>query len=174
MPIYTVSDLKAALGQGAKVDKFTIELGVPSGDGTLTLGADGPVLIKATSFPEKTLGQIEVWEQGRKLILPGDTAFSNTWTVTFYQTVGHDIRKMFIKWMDAIDNFEQNKHVCTPDMFMVEGKVNQLGCEGNETASYLFHNMFPSVVGEVTVDGSQPNQIQEFTVTFTYSHWDSI
>lgn len=172
MALYTVAQLKAALGSGAKVDKFTIEFGTPSGDGALTLGTDGPILCKSTSFPEKTLATIEVWEQGRKLKLPGDSEFDTEWTVTFYQTADHALRKMFIEWMRKIDDFGKNKHTCSPSDFMIEAKVQQLDCDGNPSAEYTFFNMFPNRVTEVEVDGENINSIQQFAVSFNYSHWE--
>lgn len=170
--LHTVTELKNVLGQGAKVDRFTIQLDAPAGDGSLTIGTDGPVLCKAATFPEKTIGACEVWVQGRMLNIPGNEAFPNTWDLTFYQTAGHDMRKMFIKWMSSIDSYKSNTHNCNPSMFMVDGKVQQLSCEGEVSAEYTFHNMYPSGISAVTTDGSQINTIQEFTVTFTYSDWE--
>ena len=171
MALYTVTQLKNALGQGAKTDRFTIVLDAPAGDATLTLGTDGPVLVKSTTFPDKKIGHCEVYEQGRKLIIPGNTEFNNEWNITFYQTADHNLRKMFINWMNSIDDYTTNNHNCNPSMFMVTGKVQQLSCDGAVSAEYEFHNMFPSSVGAVSVDGEQMNKIQEFEVTFTYSDW---
>ena len=106
------------------------------------------------------------------MIIPGNTEFTNEWSVTFYQTAGHDLRKMFIEWMRSIDDFGANNHNCNPSMYMVEGNVQQLACEGDVSASYVFYNMFPSRVGEVQIDGETANTIQQFEVTFTFSHWE--
>lgn len=171
MPLYTVSQLKASLHGGAKTDKFTIEFGTPAGDGSLTLGVDGPILCKATSFAQKTIGHASAFAQGRELKLPGNSEF-DTWEVTFYQTPDHNLRKMFIKWMSAIDNFGANTHTCDPDAFMTTAKVIQLGCNGEDSAHYEFFNLWPSMVSEVQVDAETVNTLQQFQVTFTYSHWE--
>ena len=172
MALYSLNELKTALNGGARADKFTIQFGVPAGDGSLTLGTEGPILCKATSFPAKTIATIEVWEQGRKLKLPGDTTFDEEWTIQFYQTADHKLRKMFIDWMSKIDNFHTNNHTCTPADFMVEAKVQQLGCDGKVTAEYTFYNMFPSTVTAVEVDGENINTVEIFSVNFNYSDWE--
>jgi hypothetical protein len=172
MALYTITDLKNVLGQGAKVDRFTIDLSVPAGNAALTLGTTGGVLVKSSAFPDKQIGKCEVWEQGRKLIIPGNTEFTNEWSVTFYQTADHNLRKMFIKWMSEIDDYATNNHNCNPTQYMVDGKVQQLSCEGVVSAEYLFHNMYPSHIAEVVVDGQTINTIEEFQVTFTFSHWE--
>lgn len=170
--LYTVSALKQQLNGGAKTDKFTIEFGAPTGNGTFSLGETGAVLCKSSVFPSVKIGSIDAWIQGRKLIIPGDTEYDNNWTVDFYQTANHKLRQMYIEWMKSIDNYIDNNHTCVPADWSVEAVVMQLGCDGIPTAKYRFYNMFPSNISEVKIDGSQINNIQEFNVTFTYSHWD--
>ena len=171
--LYTVSQLKAALtGGGAKVDKFTIEMGTPAGDGSLTLGVDGPILCKSTSFPEKTIGLSSAFIQGRELRLPGDSVYPTEHEITFYNTADHAIRNMFKKWMSSIDNFGTNFHTCNPEQFVVEIKIHQLDCNGEPVATATLHNAWPSALTQVEVDSETINQIEMFTVRFTYSHWD--
>lgn len=171
--LYTVAQLKNALQtNGAKSDKFTIRFGTPAGDGSLTLGVDGPILCKSTSFPDKTIGAMDAWIQGRKLTLPGDTSFPEEWSVEFYNTSNHNLRQMFIEWMNKIDNYESNYHTCTPSMFMVDADVMQLDCNGNPIAGYTFHNMFPSNVHNIALSSETINTIQTFEVSFKFSHWD--
>lgn len=96
MALWTINDLKASLkGQGAKSDKYMIEIGAPVGVPGLSFGEEDIMLGKATSFPDKTIGQVEAWVQGRKLKIPGDSMFDTDWDVTFYQTPKHELRKKF-------------------------------------------------------------------------------
>lgn len=169
--LFDVSVLKSTLGGGAKTDKFTIEFGAPTGNSALNLGETGAVLCKTASFPQMKLGGVEVYAQGRALVVPGETQFDNTWTLDFYQTVDHKLRQMFIEWLRGIDDFSTNNHTCTPADWMVDAVVYQLGCNGEPTAKYRFFNMFPDTISEVRVDGSQLNAIQEFSVSFHFSHW---
>ena len=172
MAFYTIEQLKNVLGSGAKTDKFTIAIGTPVGAPDLGLSVDDPILCFSTSFPGKSSGNVEAWTQGRKLSLPGDTTFDEEWTVTFYQTPGHDLRKKLINWQTKIDNFRENNHTCTPGDFMVDANVIQLACNAKESANYVFHNMYPEKISSVNVASSSINTIETFDVTFKYSDWE--
>jgi hypothetical protein len=173
--LYTVNQLKNALQtNGAKTDKFTIRFGTPAGDGSLSLGVDGPILCKATSFPARQIGASEAWIQGRKLPLPGDTTYDEEWELEFYNTTDHKLRQMFNKWMDTIDNYETNSHTCNPSMLMVDADVMQLACDGSIAAGYTFHNMYPANLQVVEVNGETINTIQIFRVSFRFSHWTTL
>lgn len=170
--LYNVSQLKAALQtNGAKSDKFTIRFGAPAGDNSLNLGADGQILCKGASFPQKTISSMEAWVQGRRLHLPGNTSYAEDWELEFYNTTDHSLRQMFLSWMDALDNYEKNTHVCNPSMFMVDADVMQLDCNGDASAGYTFHNLFPSQVGAIELSGEASNNIEIFKVQFSFSHW---
>lgn len=176
MPLYTVSDLKGALGAGAQANKFLIDLTPPTDVDFSAVAANGTsyygILCHSTSFPSKTIGEIKVYEQGRELILPGDTDFDRRWTVTFYLTSDHALRKAFIDWTNLIDNYSKNMHICDPANIMVTGRVKQLNCKGENSAVYEMYNMFPTTLGEIRLDGTTPNSINSFDVTFCYSHWE--
>lgn len=166
-----INELKSALGAGARASKYRINLTFPSGVSTTSNQRNISVLGKTTSFPSVTVGVIEVFNQGRKLPLPGDTTFTNTWTVTFYNTEGHDLRRDFVAWLASIDHFQDNKHSGVPANLMIDASVAQLDSAANETAKYTFHNLFPSEVAEISVGADTLDTVQEFDVTFTFSDW---
>lgn len=173
MSLFTVNQLKAAIGGGAKTDRFTIEFGIPAIDGSINLNTNGPILLKTAQVPERTIGKIEVYGQGgRKLSLPGNTEYNNPLQVSFYQTADHNLRGMISKWQTLIDNYNKNTHICNPDQIFVEAKLHQLGCDGQVTATYTFHNVWPELISEVEFDTETVNQIQIFSVSFAYSHWE--
>lgn len=172
--LFDVATLKAAIGGGAKADKFSIEFGAPTGNASFALGLNEIILCKSTSFPAMKLGDMDVWMQGRKVLIPGDVSFDNSWSLDFYQTADHALRQKFVNWIASIDDYAKNNHTCTPADWSVSAKVYQLGCDGNVVAGYEMFNMYPNQVGSVSVDGERINTIQEFTVDFTYSHWAPI
>lgn len=164
----SLDKLKVAVGAGARANKYQIFLGSISG---VNLGSETDLLCKATTFPGKTIGQIEVWNQGRKFIMPGDTSYSNTWTVTFYGTENHALRKEFIKWMAAADDFQNNKHAGTPSTVMTSMKVAQLNSQAEVTAEYEFANVFVQDIGEISVGDDSADTLVEFDVTFSFTDW---
>jgi hypothetical protein len=155
--------IRDAIGAGARANKYKIFLGerVPDGD----------LLGKSASFPGVTIGKIEVWNQGRKLTIPGDTDYEGSWAISFYNTEDHALRKAFLAWMREIDNFQDNIHAGNPGSKMVEMKVIQMNADGTEGQTYIMHNCFPAEIGEITVADETADSIQEFDVTFSFTDW---
>ena len=167
----SLAQLKNALGSVARPNKYRINFSIPAAVPVKSDLANADVLCKAASFPSMTIGQIEVWNQGRKLIIPGDTSFTNTWELTFYQTEDHALRKDLISWMVAADHFQTNTHSGNPNSILGELSVEQLDSAGNATARYTFHNVFVSEVGEVTLGDDTQDTPQEFSCVFSFSDW---
>jgi len=166
-----IAQLKSALGAGARSSKYRVNFSVPAAIAAQSNLQDVDALCKASNFPSMTVEPIEVFNQGRKLILPGDTTYTNTWTLTFYNTEDHGLRRDMIAWMKAIDHFQNNEHSGNPTDVMGELSVEQLDSAGNPTAKYTFHNVFVQEVEELAVSAEEQNTIQEFGVTFAFSDW---
>lgn len=163
--------LKSALGAGARANKYRINFSVPAVIATQSNLQNADALCKASNFPSMTIGQIEAFSQGRKLILPGDTTYTNTWTLTFYNTEDHGLRRDMISWMKSTDHFQNNQHSGNPTSVMGELSVEQLDSAGNPTTKYTFHNVFVQEVGELSIGDDQVDTIQEFDVTFSFTDW---
>jgi len=166
-----LAELKNALGAGARANKYRVNFSVPAAVSTTSNLQNVDTLCKASNFPSMTLGQIEVFNQGRKLIIPGDTTFTNTWTLTFYNTEDHALRRDMIEWMRSADHFQTNSHSGNPTALMGELSVEQLDSAGNPTTRYTFHNVFVQEVGELAVGDDTADTIQEFDVTFSFTDW---
>jgi len=166
-----LAELKSALGAGARANKYRVNFSIPAAVSTGSNLQDADALCKASNFPSMTIGQIEVFNQGRKLVIPGDTTYTNSWTLSFYNTEDHALRKDLISWMVAADHFQDNKHSGNPSAIMGELSVEQLDSAGNPTAKYTFHNVFVQEVGELTIGDDQVDTVQEFDVTFSFTDW---
>lgn len=168
MPSVAINEMKNAIGGGARSNKYRVYIEKVGDAKTADL------LCKSASFPGKTLGEIEVWNQGRKFLIPGDTSFTNEWQLSFYNTQDHNLRIQFINWMQQIDNFQANTHSTTPAAVVVDMKVFQIKADGTEGQGYIFHNVFPKDIGEITLEDETPDAIQEFDVSFSFSDWELI
>lgn len=166
-----LAELKNALGAGARANKYRVNFSVPAAVPVSSNLQHVDALCKASTFPSMTIGQIEVYNQGRKLVLPGDTTYTNAWTLSFYNTEDHALRKDMIAWMMAADHFQNNTHSGNPAALMGELSVEQLDSAGNPTAKYTFHNVFVQEVGELAVGDDQVDTLQEFDVTFSFTDW---
>ena len=119
-----LNELKKVLCMGARPNKYRIKMEIKTG-GTSSVDID--TLVKSTSMPGKEIGVIEVFNQGRKINIVGDTEFDGTWEITFLLTQDHKLRNDLIKWQNYCDNFDehnrgQNSDICHDD-YMIEAVV---------------------------------------------------
>ena len=163
--------LKTKLGAGARPNRYRVSL-------SAKVGPTDDVLIdtlcKGSSIPAKTIGTIEVFNQGRKLLLAGDVEFENTWELNFWDTEDHSIRRAFDTWLTYIDDIENHKRSWdkNADYTTEKAKVEQLSTKDNSVkATYEFRNMFPTSIASIEVADESNNTVEEFSVTMTYSHW---
>ncbi len=166
-----IREIGNVLGSSSRSNKYRVSFTWPEGvQGTTSLN-DVDVLAKSATAPQRELGIIELWNQGRKLVIPGDTAFDNSWALDFYLTENHSLRYDMVKWQNACDSFNANIHSGQPNFVMTDLKVEQLDSAGNVSAQYTLHNCFPTVVGEVSWGDDSENTPGEFNITFSYTDW---
>ena len=164
-----LEELKSNLSVGARGNKYKVTLAIPGGGS----GKTTDIMCKGASIPAKTLGTIEVFNQGRKILVAGDASFENSWSLTFWSTQDHALRKDFETWMDGIDNFDEHTRASAGYTdYMTTAQVAQLSTSDNsETAVYEFHNLFPTNISALDLADDANDTILEFSVDLAYSHW---
>lgn len=165
--------LKQLVGAGARANKYRVILNLPTAASGIVDSDELDVLVTSASMPGKTIGAIELHNQGRKLVIPGDTSYSNSWGVEMYLNETHDARRAMLKWMKACDNFQENVHASGSAYsdLLVTGTIVQLDSHGEEVVRYTMHNMWPSDVGEISMGDDSADTINKVSVTFTFSDW---
>lgn len=166
-----LQELKETLKMGARGNKYLVMLAAPIG---VTDDFQINTIAKGGSIPAKTVGQIEIWTQGRKLVVAGDATYENAWTLTFWNTEDMALRKGFDDWMLHIDNMETHtRGVSSHTEYMTDGgQISQLNTTDNTiAATYTFYNMWPTGISAIDMADDQQDMITEFTVDFAYSHW---
>ncbi len=166
-----ISEIGQTLGASGRGNKYRVSFAFPAAVSSSTSLADVDILAKSATAPQKEIGIIELWNQGRKAVIPGDTTFDNAWALDFYLSENHAIRIDILKWQQACDNFHTNVHSGQPDKIYADLRLEQLDSAGNVSAQYTLHNCWPSVVGEVSYGDDSENTVTEFNVTFTYTDW---
>lgn len=169
-----ISEIKNTIGAGARSNKFTVYFSFPEVIDMSTTGMtrEANVLCFSSSLPSRNIGQIEIWNLGRKLIIPGDTTFDSTWDCSFYNTEEHNLRRLFLAWQKACDHAETGTHTGDPSAVMTTMKIVQLDSAENETVVYELHNVFPTMVSNVDMSqNSESTAIEEFTVSFSFTDW---
>ncbi len=184
----TISDLQRALGEVLKVSRFEITIPSP---GDLGASPINKVLTRSASFPSKTIGTVEIYRQGRKVNLPGDVEFENTWELKFYEKTNGEIRRYFSDWMNYISEyqFKHGKHIkeyvtstltvqslnaTRVEEIDEKGVIRMVAGPLEEGIKYKFHNAYPSNLGSVEFSSESINQIAEFGVTFQFDYWEEL
>ena len=157
----TISQFKSALaGGGARPNLFEVEMAtLPSG----VTGWDADnfrYMCKAANLPAQNIGSIDVPFRGRTFKVAGDRTI-DTWTVTVINDEGFALRKAFEQWSELIAKLDTNIGATSPDAYMVNAKVFQLGrgaspsSTGNDgnanavLAEYEFVDIFPTSVSAI-------------------------
>lgn len=166
-----IREIGNVLNSVARSNKYRLSFTWPLGIQGATSLQEVDIICKAASAPQKEIGNIEVWNQGRKHIVPGDTTFDNVWSTDFYLGENHQLRIDMIKWQNACDNFHKNLHSGKPDQIFADLKLEQLDSAGNVSARYTLHNCWPSVVGELSYSDDAENTPVELNISFTYTDW---
>lgn len=166
-----LQELKTTLAMGARGNKYKVMLAAPVGpqDDFLI-----DTLAKGGAIPAKSMGQIEIWTQGRKLVVAGDAAWDNAWSLTFWNTQDHALRDAFDKWLLFIDDMEAHGRGATDHVsYMTEtAKIIQLNTTDNsDMATYEFRNLWPTAISAIDMADDAQDAITEFSVDFAYSHW---
>lgn len=166
-----LQELKSALSMGARGNKYRVMLAAPVGP-TDDFLID--TVCKGGSIPAKTIGQIEIWTQGRKLVVAGDATYENAWNLTFWNTQDMALRQGFDQWLTFIDDMEGHSRGATDHVsYMTEtANVSQLNTSSNEvTATYEFRNLWPTGISAIDLADDQQDTITEFSVDFAFSHF---
>lgn len=172
--------LNNAIGDGARSTKFDCVIGLDTFlPGSKMLSS----IVKTSSFPGVSNEIIDLKFKGRNIPLRGQTKYENTWTCTFYLDEAHTLKKAFQDEIESLDahlfddvtgvvSNAQNRNARNYTRTMT---IVQLDFDGTQqTAVYNLYNVFPKTVQQVDVDYSEVGKVQEFTVEFSYSHFDSL
>ena len=135
------------------------------------LGRNFKFKCKAASMPPSATDEVVIGYQNRKIKLGGDRTFDQ-WTVTVYNDDAHDTRQQFIDWHNQVHGLGSNITGESPETYKKQAIVHQYNRQGNITRSYTFTGMFPSNVGEVTLDWDTNNEVQTFEVSLSYDWWE--
>lgn len=175
--------LDTVVGDGARSTKFEcfINFVYP---GTFENEKDLYALVKTSQFPGKSHDVIDLKFKGRTIPIKGQTKYDNTWSCTFYLTQDHKLKKSFEDWIESIDQKHNIKSISNMTKFLqsenerlgyvTNMKIAQMDFHGSqETVIYELFNVFPKSVSAVDVDYSATGTVLEFTVEFSYSHFNT-
>jgi hypothetical protein len=81
------------------------------------------------------------------------------------------LRKPFEEWMNGMNDLEANTGILNPIDYQVDMSVEHLDRNDDPLMTYVLYNAFPINMSEIGLQYGQNDVIEEFTVTFNYSHY---
>jgi hypothetical protein len=125
-------------------------------------------LVKATSLPGQTIGEIAVPFRGRNLYLAGDREFE-TWTTTVINDTDFMIRNAMERWLNGINDLDANTGLTNVSDYTADITVEQLDRDDNILKSYTLKNCWPTGVTQIDLSYDTANEIETFDVTWRYT-----
>ena len=169
----TLDEFKANLiGGGARANQFRVTFNTP---GAIATGLDvrkASFLIKAAALPGQTIGEIAVPFRGRNLYIAGDREFE-TWETTVINDTDFNIRNAMERWQNAMNDFQTNTGLTYVADYTADLTVEQLDRDDTVLKSYILRNCMPQGTGAIELSYETANAIEEFTVTWRYSHFEA-
>ena len=171
MAILGVDDFKSKLsGGGSRANMFKVTCNFPGyaeGDVELT-----SFMCKAAQLPASVIAPITIPFRGRQLQIAGDRTFE-PWNITVINDGEFVVRNSFERWMNGINQHEQNTGLVDPTEYQADMIVEQLRRDGTVSKTYNFRGTWPSNLSAIDVSSDSENSIEEFTVEFQVQYWES-
>jgi hypothetical protein len=161
------------LGGGARANQFKVELTFPGFvSGGTDAGRKAQFLCHGASLPGSHLGIAPVMYRGREVKLPGERTFTN-WQISVLNDTDFGIRNAFESWSNTINNVKNNTGITNPMAVTTNMSVHQLDRNGVILKSYTIADCWPVSVGDINLQFSENDRIEEFTVEIAYSFWET-
>jgi hypothetical protein len=180
MATMSLSDFKQNLGQVVRPNRFYVFINPPEVGNLIELrdkSSDTMIFhVKSASIPSRSIGEYELKYYGYTIKLPGDVNYTDL-SVTFINEGSWAIRTFFETWQDVIyhmmnDTFDGIRYDAQDLLVGSNIVIQQIGNNDEDIlAEYTFYNVFPKEVGEMELNMETYDSVQEFQVTFAYSHW---
>ena len=174
MAVNTLSQIKAAIGIGARPNLFRVSF-----SGGFAQGLDSAtfsILVKAAQLPGSTHGTIEVpTGGGRRYKIAGDRTFAE-WTTTVLNDSAMNARKAIEEYQKRIvisnyDDARVNDTLRSEPPNLSTVTVVHLNQAGTASRTYTLNNCFVSDITAIDLSYDSTDAISEFTVTWIYDYF---
>ena len=169
-----IDDFKANLiGGGARANQYRVTITPPPG---IAIGLDvrrTSFLVRASSLPAQTLGEIAIPFRGRSIYIAGDRTFDETWNTTFMNDTDFMIRNSMERWSNGINDLAAGTGVIAPADYQTDLFVEHLDRDDTILKSYIFRNAWPLTIAAIELTSDVADAIEEFEVTWRYQHFEA-
>ncbi|QFR55805.1 tail tube protein [Yersinia phage JC221] len=135
------------------------------------LGKNFKFKCKAATMPASTVEKVPVGFQNRKINVAGDRLYDD-WSITVYSDDGHLTRNALVAWSNMLHGMGDQITGDIPANYKKTAVVKQKNRNDEVTATHTITGIFPTNVGEVTLDWDSNNEVSMFEVTFALDWWE--
>ena len=169
-----IDDFKANLiGGGARANQFRVTITSPPG---IAIGLDirrTSFLVRGSSLPASTLGEIAVPFRGREIYIAGDRTTAETWNTTFMNDTDFMVRNAMERWINGINDAADATGVIAPADYQTDLQVEHLDRDDTVLKSYIFRSAWPTSVTAIDLSSEAAAAIETFDVTWRYQHFEA-
>lgn len=175
---FTLSDFKNSVADYARPNRFIIRFA--GSDDQFFQNSDVlTYMASKISIPHKSIQGPQIRYRGTTGSLAGDMKLDPL-TIQFLNDSTWKARGFFESWMESIvsgQGNDVNNENARPSSDQVIFNGNfcaafQMGRNpGVALAAYFFYNMVPIDISDIDLDRVNENMIEEFTVTFNFTHY---
>jgi len=127
-------------------------------------------LVKSTSLPNRTIGNIELNWQGMKAKVAGDPTFDDI-TFTFLNDYNFVAKNYVEEWMEIIAKMSTNERTAHED-YKVDIQLTHLGRTGDEVlGEYILVGAYPMTMDSIELNQESMDTPEEFSTTFAYDYF---
>jgi len=158
---------------GTRPSLFNVFLQVPAGIGIDNVSVDKfRFVCRTAELPDSSISSIDIPYFGRKIKVAGERQFTD-WSVTVMNDEDFAVRSLFEAWSNALNRLVSNVRdpSLSAEQYKQDLEVIQYSKDGSEIRSYMIIGAFPTQIGAIALDWDSANQVETFTVNFSYDYW---
>lgn len=168
----TLTEFSSHIRDIARANRFLVEMLGPAVR-QFNLPDNFKFLVSKAQIPKKDITGPIMRHRGTQIILTGDYK-KDPLVLTFWNDIDWSARDFFEDWMQLLlDTSEVNFRLDqSVERHTNDIRITPRGPVHEVLAFYTFKNVQPMEISEIELDMGGENTLQEFTVSFNYSHFE--
>lgn len=175
--------LQSALGDVARSTKWDVAFTFTNAK-MFPTAKNVALMCKTASLPSRGHTNIDLKYMGRSIPIRGQIKYRQTWECTFYCDSANKLKSGFETWIEALDetvHYAEEVSTSVSNTISVHSKTGYVKDiaiyqesfdESQNSCRYILKNCFPIEVSPIELSAEGPGSLEEFTVTFAYSHYE--
>ena len=166
----TIYQFRDALNASARPNQFQVHITFPKGVADTKVVEAATHLTCQGSIPQSTIEDIQIMYRGKQYHEAGERTYS-PWQCQIYNSANFKVRSALERWSHTILAAESTAGNDRPRDYKQNVEIKQLDRNGHVLRTYKLIGAYPQEVGEIQLDFSQGNTVEQFSCTFVYDYF---